>query len=80
MWEQGEAAAKLALAKGFWDPQNFSFSSLIDPDDSVVAEYGVTGIPTSFIIGRDGKVIKRKEGFTPTDVPVLEAALVAALK
>ncbi len=79
VWEQGEGAQKLALAKGFWDPQNFSFSSLIDPDDSVVAEYGVTGIPTSFIIGRDGKVEVVHQGFDPSMVEAMKAELKAAV-
>jgi thiol-disulfide isomerase/thioredoxin len=79
VWEQGEVAAKLAVAKGFWDPQNFSFSSLIDEDDAVVAKYGVTGIPTSFIIGRDGKVEVVHQGFDPSMVEVMKEELKAAV-
>jgi thiol-disulfide isomerase/thioredoxin len=79
VWEQGEVAAKLAIAKGFWDGQKFAFSSLIDPDDAVVAQYGVTGIPTSFIIGRDGKVEVVHQGFDPSMVETMKAELKAAV-
>ena len=58
-----------------------TFPILLDPETEVLSLYNPkTSAPYSILIGRDGKVIKRKEGFTPTDVPVLEEAIVAALK
>ena len=78
VWEQGDVAAKLKLAKDFWDGQKFSFASLIDSDDSVVAKYGVTGIPTSFIIGRDGKVEVVHQGFDPSMVETMKTELKTA--
>ena len=78
VWEQGDVAAKLKLAKDFWDGQKFSFASLIDSDDSVVAKYGVTGIPTSFIIGRDGKVEVVHQGFDPGMVETMKTELKTA--
>ncbi|MHC4245636.1 MAG: TlpA family protein disulfide reductase [Planctomycetota bacterium] len=77
-WEQGEAAAKLAGAKAYWDGQKFAFQSLFDSDDSVIGKYGVTGIPTSFIIGRDGKVEVVHQGFDPAMVDTMKAELKTA--
>ena len=77
-WEQGEAAAKLAGAKAYWDGQKFAFQSLFDSDDSVIGKYGVTGIPTSFIIGRDGKVEVMHQGFDPAMVDTMKAELKTA--
>jgi thiol-disulfide isomerase/thioredoxin len=65
VWEQGDKNARLATAKGYWDGQNFAFESLLDADDSVVAKYGVTGIPTSFVIGPDGTILEVHQGFDP---------------
>jgi thiol-disulfide isomerase/thioredoxin len=77
-WEQGEPAAKLTGAKQYWDGQNFAFQSLFDGDDSVVGKYGVTGIPTSFIIGRDGKVEVVHQGFDPSMVDTMKTELKTA--
>ncbi len=77
-WEQGDPAAKLSGAKGYWDGQKFAFQSLFDVDDSVVNAYGVTGIPTSFIIGRDGKVEVVHQGFDPSMVETMKTELKTA--
>ncbi len=77
-WEQGDSAAKLAGAKRYWDGQKFAFQSLFDGEDSVVAKYGVTGIPTSFIIGRDGKVEVVHQGFDPSMVDTMKTELKTA--
>jgi thiol-disulfide isomerase/thioredoxin len=66
VWEQGDKDARRTVAKGYWDGQNFAFESLLDADDSVVAKYGVTGIPTSFVIGPDGTILEVHQGFDPS--------------
>jgi thiol-disulfide isomerase/thioredoxin len=66
MGEQGDKAARLATAKGYWDGQNFAFESLLDADDAVAAKYGVTSIPTSFVIGPDGTILEVHQGFDPS--------------
>lgn len=65
VWEQGDAAARNKVADGYWSKQGFAFQSLIDPTDKIAEAYGVSGIPTSFVIGRDGKVLKVHQGFDP---------------
>ncbi len=40
--------------------------------------YGVRGIPTTYLVGRDGEVLNRFIGYTPRDV--VEQAIISALK
>ena len=44
----------------------------------MVGKYGVTGIPTSFIIGRDGKVEVVHQGFDPAMVDTMKTELKTA--
>ena len=39
-----------------------SFTVLLDTSGSVTQQYGVTGTPTVFIVGRDGKLIGKTAG------------------
>ncbi|MBN2050497.1 MAG: TlpA family protein disulfide reductase [Spirochaetales bacterium] len=41
---------------------DYSFPVLLDPDGSVGNIYGVQGIPTTYIIGKDGQIIARLVG------------------
>lgn len=49
----------------------------VEPVDAIAARYGVTGYPTNFVIGKDGKVAARCLGF---DEIRLRQALDAARK
>ena len=49
----------------------------IEPVDAIAARYGVTGYPSNFVIGKDGKVAARCLGF---DEILLRNALDAARK
>ncbi len=79
VWEQGSTEEKMAMVKKFWTDQKFTFPTLLDFSDSVVAEYGLTGIPGTFIIGRDGKVVKFHAGFDPGMAENLKKELTEAL-
>lgn len=41
---------------GFVSQMGFSFPILLDPGERVLAGLGTNGLPTSYVIGRDGKV------------------------
>lgn len=41
------------------------YPSLLDVDGSVMQSYRIHAIPTSLIVGRDGQLLKRLEGYTP---------------
>jgi peroxiredoxin len=57
-----EAPAKVAA----WVKQNdVTLPVLLDPDGVVAATYRVTGTPTGFLVGRDGKLVARASGTKP---------------
>lgn len=49
----------------FKKDNNVSYKTLLEGDQTAV-EYGVTGFPTLFVIGKDGTILYRKSGFTET--------------
>ena len=51
-------------------PANFAIA--FDPAGLTPRQYGVKGMPTSFLIGRDGKVITQQVGFRPSESSALE--------
>lgn len=70
-------AIKEYVAKGKWTFPILHADGDIEPVDAIAARYGVTGYPTNFVIGKDGKVAARCLGF---DEIRLRKALDAALK
>lgn len=40
----------------------FDFTVLLDPSNSVGEAYGVSGLPESFVIGRDGRIVAHHVG------------------
>ena len=53
-------------ARQYLDELGIGYPSLPDVDGSVMQSYRIHTIPTSLIIGRDGRIFKRMEGYTPT--------------
>lgn len=53
--------------------KTLTFPMYIDTDDSVVSKYGVTGIPTKFYLGKDGRIQFKEVGFTPEEQFLEEA-------
>lgn len=51
-----------------------------DPTGETPQRFGVRAMPTSFVIGRDGRIRLQHEGFREADREPLETALVAALR
>ena len=52
-------------ARQYLDELGIGYTSLADFDGGVMQSYRIHAIPTSLIIGRDGRVLKRMEGYTP---------------
>ena len=44
-------------AQGYMQKYGLHYPVLLDPGDNFVAPYGVNGVPETFVIGRDGRVI-----------------------
>ena len=51
------------LAEQFLDQIPAQFIVTHDPDGSVAAKYKIPGMPTSYLIGRDGELIIAHQGF-----------------
>ena len=72
-WEKNADAAKDYMAK-----KKFTYGCLMNGDDLAKA-YGVTGIPTLVIIGKDGKVAMADMGLSDDTGASLRKAIDAAL-
>ena len=54
-----------------------TFTVLLDPDARVTQQYQVTGTPTVFIVGRDGRLLGKALGTKPWTSPQGRALLAA---
>ena len=60
-WEKAED--KLKNASDFITSKNYTFNVLMDNDDKVVSAFGVSGIPTKFVLDTKGKIRFKAVGF-----------------
>lgn len=64
-WENFETVEeKKDNAEKFVESNDYDFHVLIDGDDKVIAKYGVSGIPTKFIIDKNGNIRFKSVGFS----------------
>lgn len=56
--------------EAFAEQFDLTFAILHDPDGSIQRTYQTTGVPESFIVGRDGVIYKKVAGPTDWDAPV----------
>ena len=56
------------------------FLVAFDPQGDSARRYGVKGMPSSVLVGADGRVVQQHTGFRDDDKAALEAAIVAALQ
>ena len=68
-----------ADADGFLAKIPASFQIVFDPSGQTPAAWAVKGMPTSYLISRDGKVLWQHLGFSQADAPELEAAIKTAV-
>lgn len=72
VWERSED--RVGLVKGFLEKNpKLTFPVYLDKDDSVVSKYGVTGIPTKFYLGKDGRIQFKEVGYLPEEQFIEEA-------
>jgi cytochrome c biogenesis protein CcmG/thiol:disulfide interchange protein DsbE len=67
-WSDEAASARSFISKYHW-----SFSNLRDGEGSVGYAYGLTGLPTTFVIGADGRIEQTLRG--PQTEQTLDRAL-----
>lgn len=61
-WERVEDKAK--AAGDFIQSKGYPFHVLLDLEDKVVASYGVSGIPTKFVVDKNGKIRFKSIGYS----------------
>ena len=66
-------------ADAFLDKRAVSFPILFDEAGSTPGKYDIKGMPTSFLIGSDGKIIYVHQGFKKSDGPHIEQLVKKAL-
>lgn len=59
--------------------RGFTFPVGTDPERKIGNAYSVRNYPTSYLIGRDGKILSVAQGYRPGDEKKLEEEIVAAL-
>lgn len=67
-------------AHAFLQQYSVDFVVAYDHDRSLAREYGVQVMPSSFVIGRDGKIAASHLGFKTAKTDEYEAAIVSALR
>ncbi|MET0266518.1 MAG: TlpA disulfide reductase family protein [Duganella sp.] len=71
--------ANSADAQKFLAGTPAKFTVAYDPKGATPRQYGIKGMPSSVLIGADGKVLAEHSGFRDSDRAALEAQIVAAL-
>lgn len=67
-------------ARDFLAKHGQGLISLHDPDGEVAEAYDLLGMPSSFVIGRDGQLLLRHEGYRAGDEKVWRDAIQQALQ
>jgi len=71
--QRADAAAFLARVPA-------GFTVAYDPSGTTAKAYGIKGMPTSALVGRDGQLLWMHSGFNQADMVQLEAKVRASLK
>ena len=71
-WESGDPVA-------FMQREKLNYGLLLGADQ-VAMDYGVEGIPTFYVIGKDGKVVYHEVGFDPAGTDKLRTVIRHALE
>ena len=64
-WEQGENKKKNAA--DFIEKNKYNFQVLLDEDNKVIEQYKVEGIPTKFVIDKNGMIRFKSVGYDGSD-------------
>lgn len=69
-WEQGDEKKK--NAEEFIAKNKYTFDVLMDTEDKVVDQFKVDGIPTKFVIDKEGKIRFKAVGFDGSDDKLMQ--------
>jgi peroxiredoxin len=68
------------LADGFLEKHPAPFTVAFDPSGTTAEAFHVSGMPSTFLIGRDGTILESHVGFDPKKTAAFEARIAEALK
>lgn len=71
--------AERALAEQFLQETPAAFPIVYDPEGNLAKEFEVIGMPSSYLLGPDGRVISTHIGFRRDEREQYEASIVSAL-
>jgi peroxiredoxin len=63
-WERGEKADKTKNSAEFIAQNRYPFNVLMDNDNLAIGKYKVDGIPTKFIVDKNGMIRFKTVGFS----------------
>lgn len=69
-WERVDEKAK--VAGDFITANSYTFNVLMDLDNAVVTSFGVSGIPTKFVVDGNGKIRFKAVGFNGNDQELVD--------
>lgn len=69
-WENGKEKEK--SVRDFIQSKNYTFNVLMDNENEMVAKYGVSGIPTKFILDKNGNIRFKSVGYQGSPEALLE--------
>ena len=69
-WENGDDKPK--MAGDFIASKSYTFNVLMDLQNEVVTKFGVSGIPTKFVVDRNGKIRFKSVGFGGNDQELVD--------
>lgn len=58
----------------------FTYPLAYDPQRKVYAKFAAAGIPRSYVVGRDGKIVFQSLGYEKGDIAKMNAAIAKALR
>jgi len=61
--DQGIAEKVRKLLKSYVSRRNLTFLNLLDPKSATAAQYGVRGVPITFFINPQGKIVAFASGY-----------------
>lgn len=81
VWERGSEKEVLEIVNDFWKDNKYKTSVLLGSHDSnLTKNFGVTGIPTTFVIDMNGNIYDKHIGYSENMVEDLKKAVQGAFQ
>lgn len=66
VWERGQNMEEVEqMVADFWTKNKYTMPTLISMTDAITRDYGVSGIPVTVVIDKEGRIAKMHSGFSP---------------